>query len=239
MIKIAFVEDDYKTLSSINKKVTEEFSKLGINVETYQYLNGHDIIEEINNNSNCFDIIFLDIHLPDMLGMDIAKILREKYKDLLLVFVTAYDNYVFEAFDYDAFAYIRKNEFYDKIEGVIKRLVERYVNIHNERLFKNTNGQYKIRFKDVVYLDSDNHKISIHYNNNIIINITDSLSKLEQELSVYSFCRIHAGILVNLNYVYSIEKTYVVVNYGKIFKHLPVSRHRIKKVKEVFQLYLK
>jgi two-component system response regulator LytT len=48
-----------------------------------------------------FDVVFLDIELPDKLGLEIAKLLKETYRNIIIAFVTSFDNYVYDAFDYD------------------------------------------------------------------------------------------------------------------------------------------
>lgn len=236
MLKIAILDDDQEFLGHINCKVKDTFAERNIEVKTYIFTDGEQLIEKMNNEKTYYDVFFLDIQMPNQMGMEIAKNIRDKYKDVLIIFVTSFDNYVFEAFDYDAVAYIRKNEFEDKIGNSIDRIISK-INMNVKKfVFNNSEGQYRISPKNIMYFESINHSIYIYDKNNKVIRITSSLNQLEQEFSIYNFIRIHSGYLVNLKYIYSIENISVVLSNGKI---LPISRHRIKEVKKAFHKNLR
>ena len=98
-------------------------------------------------------------------------------------------------------------------------------------VFNNSDGQYHVSPKNIMYFESLNHSIYIHEDNGKVIKITNSLNQLERDFSIYNFIRIHSGYLVNLKYVYSIENISLVLLNNKV---LPVSRHRLKDVKKAF-----
>lgn len=233
MLKIAVCDDDMDYRKYVVREVEELFKKRHIHIDIFEFARGGELLEKINSKTY-FDIIFLDIQMPDKLGMEVARSVREKYKDTILVFITGFDNYVFEAFDYDAAAYIRKSEFDKKIENVIDRIVSKIDISCMEIAFKNQGRQYFISPKDILYFESFNHSIYIHKKEDEVIKITYSLSQLEKEFSEYNFFRIHSGYLVNLKYVYSIDNTSVILTNKK---SLPISRHRIKETKKAFQKF--
>lgn len=231
MLKIAILDDDMSFLKCINQKIKDVFSERNVEVTTYLFTSGEQIIDKIINGKSYYDVFFLDVQIPNQMGMDIAKIIRSKYKDVLIIFVTSFDNYVFEAFDYDAVSYIRKNEFDNKITNTIDRIIAK-INMNNKKVvFNNSDGQYHVSPKNIMYFESLNHSIYIHEDNGKVIKITNSLNQLERDFSIYNFIRIHSGYLVNLKYVYSIENISLVLLNNKV---LPVSRHRLKDVKKAF-----
>lgn len=231
MLKIAILDDDMSFLKCINQKIKDVFSERNVEVTTYLFTSGEQIIDKIINGKSYYDVFFLDVQIPNQMGMDIAKIIRSKYKDVLIIFVTSFDNYVFEAFDYDAVSYIRKNEFDNKITNTIDRIIAK-INMNNKKVvFNNSEGQYHVSPKNIMYFESLNHSIYIHEDNGKVIKITNSLNQLERDFSIYNFIRIHSGYLVNLKYVYSIENISLVLLNNKV---LPVSRHRLKDVKKAF-----
>lgn len=231
MLKIAIVDDETESLTYINLKVKQIFFKRKIEIKTNMFTSGEQLIKKLFDDKVYFDVVFLDVQMPNQIGMEIAKTIRSKYNDILIVFVTSFDNYVFEAFDYDATAYIRKDEFDEKIESTVDRIVSKINMNSKEIVFSNSEGKYHISPKDIMYFESLNHSIYIHDCKNRVIKITNSLNQLEQEFSIYNFIRIHSGYLVNLKYVYSIENISIVLSNGSI---LPVSRHRLKEVKRIF-----
>lgn len=231
MLKIAIIDDDIDFLKYINQKIKEVFLQKKIQVKTHMFTNGEQMVNKLIEGKLYYDVFFLDIQLPKKMGMEIAKLIRTKYKDVLIVFVTSFDNYVFDAFDYDAVSYIRKNEFNSKIENTINRIIYK-TNMNNKKvIFNNSDGRFYISPKNIIYFESLNHSIYIYEENQKVLKVTNSLNQLEQDFSIYDFIRIHSGYLVNLDYVYSIESISVVLSTNKV---LPVSRHRLKEVKQAF-----
>lgn len=238
MIKIAVVDDDLDMLKEIKNSILKQFKERRINITIETFTNGAQLIKALE--SDClFDVVFLDIELPDKLGLEIAKLLKETYRNIIIAFVTSFDNYVYDAFDYDVIAYIRKQEFEIRLGNVIDRIIKKYKEMHNKKLFKNAEGQHSVKTQDIVYFESDDHSITIYENNEFKFEITDSLKNLEDEYYVHGFFRTHTGYLVNLEYVYSIEKNDVIVKYGNIIKSLPVSRGRMKDLKSAYQQYIR
>lgn len=78
----------------------------------------------------------MDIELPDKLGLEIAKLLKETYRNIIIAFVTSFDNYVYDAFDYDVIAYIRKQEFEIRLSSVIDRVIKKYKEMFNKSYSK-------------------------------------------------------------------------------------------------------
>lgn len=231
MLKIAIIDDEIEFLKYLDTKLKYVFSKKNIKIKTYMFTDGEQMTESLLSGKSYYDVFFLDVQMPNKKGMEIAKIIRSKYQDVLIVFVTSFDNYVFEAFDYDAVAYVRKNEFDDKIENAVDRIISKFNMNSREFIFNNSEGQYHLSPKNIMYFESLNHSIYIYDKNDRVIKITNSLNQLEQDFSIYNFIRIHSGYLVNLKYVYSIENISVVLSNNKV---LPVSRHRMKEVKRAF-----
>ncbi len=235
MLKIAICDDEMDYRKYVVMTIEKIFKERHIYIDILEFGGGCELVDKINLETY-FDIIFLDIEMPDKQGMEVAKSIREKYRDTTIVFITAFDNYVFEAFDYDAAAYIRKSEFDKNIEKVIDRILLK-IDIRDVQVtFKNQEGQYRISPKDIMYFESIDHSIYIHDKENRVIKITYSLSQLEKEFSEYNFFRIHSGYLVNLKYVYSIDNTSLILTNKK---SLPISRHRIKETKKVFHKILR
>ena len=123
--------------------------------------------------------------------------------------------------------------------SVIDRVIKKYKEMHNKKLFKNAEGQHSVKTQDIVYFESCDHSITIYENNEYRFEITDSLKNLEEEYYVLGFFRIHTGYLVNLDYVFSIEQNKVIVKCGDEFKDLPVSRGRMKALKSAYQQYIR
>lgn len=109
--------DDEKSMGQI---LEEKVKKLLPDAVVEKYLSGDDLI------SSGFkpDILFMDIQMPGKDGMETARIVRQNNKDMILIFVTAVEEYVFQAFDVGAFHYLVKPFSDDKFEEVVKRAIK-------------------------------------------------------------------------------------------------------------------
>ena len=114
-MQIAICDDE----KSIGLILEEKIKKLLPDAVIEKYLSGDELIA-----SGCEpDILFLDIQMPGMDGMETARILRQKNERMVLIFVTAVEEYVFQAFDVSAFHYLVKPFSDEKFEEVVKRAV--------------------------------------------------------------------------------------------------------------------
>lgn len=234
MIKIAIVDDELNILKDLYQNIYNEFINRNLSVDISTYLKGEDLFRAIKEN-HMFDIVFLDIELPDGLGLDVAKRLRDMYNNIIISFVTSFDNYVYDAFDYDVIGYIRKQELSSRLGTVVDRMIKRYKEISNEKIFKNSSHQIRTTTQNIIYFESDDHNIKVFLNDGSTFSYTYSLKKLEEEYSIHGFFRIHAGYLVNLRYVFSIEKNMVYLKVNELIIPLPVSRVRSKALKTAYQ----
>ena len=110
-MKIAFCDDNSEFLLLLNEIVTKECQKTShLNEEIelgYAFGSGKELIEYISENH--VDVVLLDIDMPNMNGFEVAKLLCDEYKDIKIVFMSAYDNLVYSTFEFYPFAYLRKS----------------------------------------------------------------------------------------------------------------------------------
>ena len=142
--------DDEKSMGQI---LEEKVKKLLPDAVVEKYLSGDDLI------SSGFkpDILFMDIQMPGKDGMETARIVRRNNKDMILIFVTAVEEYVFQAFDVGAFHYLVKPFSDDKFEEVVKRAIKTIgENSSNENddkymMILSAGSHIKVFLRDIVY----------------------------------------------------------------------------------------
>lgn len=234
VIKIAVADDEQDMLKLVCKKVTEEFSQSGFEFEVFPFESGNALLDAIKSG-NAFDIVFLDIQLSDCTGMELAKKLRNDGHSFLLVFVTSFDNYVFEAFDYDAQGYLRKTELDERLGSTVQRLIKKYTDDHRETVLHNLDGQLRIAINDIALFESHGHTITMTDIYGMNFAFTGSLSRLEREYASFGFFRVHSGYLVNLRCIYSIEKSSAVIKLQTDTLNIPISRSKAKALKLAYQ----
>lgn len=180
--------------------------------------------EYIENNH--VDLIYLDIQMPDLSGVDFAKSLT----DNKIIFTTAYEKYALEGFKLEAIDYLLKPFSYDEFLNSAKKAKKYFdltksnlenINANNEFLFVKSNYRIKrINFKDIKYIEGLKEYVKIFLiNENEPILSLISLKTLESKLPESMFMRIHRSFIVNLNQIDTIERSRIV--FGKIY--VPIS----------------
>lgn len=182
-------------------------------LKSYSFL---DVIDEAESGESGIlkalqyqpDVVFLDVEMPKMNGMQAAKSLTELKKPPIIVFATAYPQFAAEAFRYEAMDYLLKPYDEDQLVQTIERIVKKLSNPAGSTV-KKVEGKLAIEEKgeilyiepkDIIYVYKD-EKISKIKSTHRSYETKTSLKDLENRLLTFSFCRIHKSYLVNLNYI--------------------------------------
>ena len=159
-MRIAICDDE----KSVGQILEEKVKKLLPDAVVETYLSGDALI-----SSGCKpDILFLDIQMPGKDGMEIARIVRRNNKDMILIFVTAVEEYVFQAFDVGAFHYLVKPFSDAKFEEVVKRAIktieDHSSNEADEKymMIQSAGSHRKVFLRDIVYAEVFNRTVMIH-----------------------------------------------------------------------------
>ena len=119
MLSIAVCDDEIIECSNIARKIKENLEEMKISCIVRQFNSGWELIHAKEN----FDIVFLDIIMCDLDGMKTAQIFRKKAFDKILIFISSSREYVFEAYDVEAFQYLLKPIDNKKLKNVLKKAV--------------------------------------------------------------------------------------------------------------------
>ena len=207
-------------------------------------------IVEYASADDCFtdhrgiDLLFLDIGLapdrPD--GMALARKIRERTSGTqpVIIFVTGYERYVFDAFDVGAFQYLLKPVNEEKFAQVFARAVAQIMaerkNPQKGRVLtlQSANTSRIIPLDNITYIESSNHKVVLHLRNGKFACYA-KIRDLELELQD-RFFRIHKGYLVNLSYVDGYGKTEVTLTDGE---KLLLSKYKYQDFVKAYLRFLK
>ncbi|WP_433750082.1 LytR/AlgR family response regulator transcription factor [Falsibacillus pallidus] len=193
------------------------------------------------------DVVFLDVEMPKMGGMEAAKALRELRKPPLIVFATAYPQFAAEAFRYEAIDYLLKP--YDEIQldQTIKRIEKQFSAPAQSNESVKPVGKLAVESEGEIFYLDPNEIVYIHREDKLTKIVTlknefDSkmpLKEMENRLSPFSFFRIHKSILVNLDYVAKLTPwfsgTYHLEMKG-IEGNLSVSRNYVKELRAKLEI---
>jgi len=236
-MKLAICDDEKRIRDIIAESVKEISEK--IEIELYSDAKG---ILSANFDS---DILFLDIQMPGIDGMGAARMLRSSGKKTVIVFVTALEDQVFNAFDVGAFNYIVKPFTKAKIIEVFKRAVKQ---AEDQRLFeaaiseqeeagrtitvKSGGTNTRVILSEVQYAEIYDRRIILHMESSDDIEYYGRISDLEN-IAGKDFFRVHRAYLVNLGAVKSYDSKYVHMSDADI----PVARGKYQELIRAYMSY--
>lgn len=213
-MRIAICDDEKKIQEFMKNKVKEQYPKADI----VSFSSG----EELLSSHNPIDILFLDIGMKGRNGMETARELRQKDKKVIIIFATAMEDYVFQAFDVGAFHYLVKPFDNKKFAEVLGKAVEEWQsqkqvkNMQEEKyvMINNRGVHSKVMLEDIVYAEVFNRKVVIHKINDEI-EYYGKLSDLEA-LAGDSFFRTHRAYLIHFKYVEKYNATTIYLEKGTV-----------------------
>lgn len=229
-MRIAIVEDE-KENSDLIEKYIREFGKTAD--ATFIVDKFSDGLEFLAAYKPVYDLIFMDIKMPNIDGMETAKRLREIDGEVGIIFITNLLNYAIKGYQVDAFDFVLKPVGYADFASRMKKfLKKRSAFISKDLVLTANNAKIRVSVDSICYLEVDGHNIIYHLTDGEYT-VRTSLIKARQELPEY-FAPCNNGILVNLHFVQTLERDRVLV-YGR---WLPVSRPKRKGFKEIVMKYL-
>ena len=215
-MRIAICDDEKNIRELIGNKVVKQYP----DEELVFFSSG----EELLLSDMHIDILFLDIQMSGKDGMETARELRKKDKNMILIFVTAVEEYVFQAFDVGAFHYIVKPINDAKFADVLRRAADECNSQSSNTKAKESEERYlminsggahiKVILEDIVYAEIFNRKIVIHKLNDTI-EYYGKMSDLEP-LAGDSFFRPHRAYLINFKYVEKYNASTVYLENGSV-----------------------
>lgn len=177
------------------------------------------------------DVLFLDIDMPEMTGFEIAKIMSRDHSETLIVFMSAYDNFVYESFDYLPFAYMRKEKIADDLPKVAYRIKDKLLEQIRYITLLTANKEVKVDSKEILFFESRKNYYVTHLTNGSIYSCRGTLSKLENETKSLGFFRTHSAFLVNLEHAIRVANDgYILIGNSNV----PIAQKRAKEFKKAF-----
>ena len=236
MIRIAICDDEAPTRAYLASLIRAQDCPC----EVVEYASAGDCLADHRG----IDLLLLDIELnaAGLDGMALARQIREgnSATQPVIVFVTGYERYVFDAFDVGAFQYLLKPVDEEKFAQVFARAVEQIsANRENPQkgrvlTLQSANTSKTIPLDSIYYIESSNHRVELHLKDGEFACYA-KIGDLELELQD-QFFRIHKGYLVNLSYVAGYSKTEVTLTNGE---RLLLSKYKYQDFVKAYLHFLK
>ena len=219
MINVAIVEDTLKDAETLKDYTRRAVEMVNETCEITVFNNAVDFLDGYRGN---FDIVFMDIELPDINGMDAAKKLRLLDESVVLIFVTNMAQFAVGGYAVDAMDFMVKPVSYENVCIKISRAIKKIESKREEKLvLPGKSGVTVIMIPQIRYVEIMNHRLTFFTTQGTVAAV-GSLSKMEEKLSKFNFSRCNNYSLINFNFVTKVED--YTVWLGK--EMLTVSRAR-------------
>ena len=232
MIRIAIVEDELdhsKLLSEFCNKYAME-NKIDIGIK--QFDNGFDFM---TGYKPCYDLIFLDIKMPYMNGMQTAHKLREIDNSVCIIFITNMSQYAIQGYDVGATDFIVKPIKYDNFSFKFKRALSIIKKNREHEIIINCNKTIKcLKLSEIYYIETLKHRLFYHTVTGVY-ETWDSMKHATAMVNSPFFVQCNNGYLVNLRHVSEINDNFVTVGGD----NLQISRAKRKKFIDSLTVYVR
>ncbi len=232
-LKIAVCEDNKVDQDYVIKLLYEYANENGVILEIQTFISAEQFLFQYADEKD-YQIIVLDIEMEKMNGVELAKKLREDNKEIQILFVTGFSDYISEGYEVDALHYLMKPVSKEKLFRVMEKAVSNLKKEEKVLLVQENGEMLKVLAKSIFYVEVFSHSCSIHTTEGVI-ETKMTISDLEKKL-FDGFIRVHRSYLVNLERIKKIAKAEIFMENGN---RVPLSRRRYKDVNIAFIRYFR
>lgn len=231
MLNIAVLDDEDIYIDRVSRITEKCMNQMGMNYEIGIYRNGQDVLTDLKKG-RYFDIYLLDMKLPDMDGLEVAKQIRRRLSDSILIYITHYVDYSIEGYEVNAYRYILKTKLEENLPRAylsMREALKKRKNYDRFYMVEHYGQQEKILYRDIYYLKKDRKYVIIVHKNGTCP-VRKSIGIVLEELHSEEFLMIDRSCVVNMDHVEALKNYGVCIRNGET---LPVSRPKWAYVKDM------
>ncbi len=233
---IAICDDEEAALSILSSSLQGAFRSHNVEVNIDTYTRPRVMLAQMKSTN--YDLLFLDIEMPGLSGIDVAQQLRHDGNLVDIIFISNREDLVFDALRVNPRGFIRKTRFIQDVAGVI----DTYFAYRNDKtqekvlVVRQRDQVLHISIEKLKYIEGSGKKqLAVTVDREEPIEMSKSMQELEEELSGFGFLRIHKGYLVNYRFIRRIGEDEVVLTDDQ---RLPVSRRKHQEVRDQYMEWM-
>jgi len=232
-------DDDPEARAQYARLIKKVAKKNKVEITISYFNSGEELLFYLADSPNQADIIYLDILMNNLNGLDTAKRLRELECNSEIIFLTTSEDYVFDAYDISPIHYLMKSNITTaKFEEVFIRATTLVSKKEND-MFLCESGKNNIRkvipFKEISFFEIWKRIVTVHYNGGESFDFYSTMEQLENQLLHKGFIRIHRSYIVNMSYISQFQQNTLFLKTGE---NIPIGATYMKQMKQVFIDYI-
>lgn len=229
MITIGICDDDMEFIKELHYHLHNAM-KCICDWQARIYASCEEILNDIANNTYDCNLLFMDIYMPGMNGVEIARYFYEHHVDTDIIFLTSSKEHVFECYRYHSYSYLLKPISTTDISNEMHRYINEYSKAPKSLNISIKNTHYRIPLRSITYLESNCRKVIVHTPQREY-EYYDKLDRLEMTLAPYGFIRCHQSFLVPDSKITTYQTGQITIgNYT-----IPVSTRYKDKLEQLFE----
>lgn len=239
MIRIGIVDDDILHSTKLENYIlnyTNEYDKVKVEVDFFK--SGTSFLKCLNTGNESYQILFLDIEMEAINGIETAREIRKTDKNMTIIYVTSYDQYTMESFKVAPFRYLLKPITEEQIKEVLIEAIEE-IKLNNKYLFvKHQNNQYQLKIEHIISISSESGRLLriVTEDSDEEYHCYGKIKEIEKLLKPSLFVKVNQGSIINLSFIHIISDSNIHLTNSEIFS---ISRGQKKIVKEAYHNFIK
>ena len=235
MLRIAICDDLPSERETLSRFLRSYFA-----VHPYEYLlmeydRGETLVDDYEDGSAAYDLIFLDIFMDGMLGMEAARGVRRLDPRVPIAFLTTTPDYAVESYDVRAYGYLVKPLDVDRTAALLERFLrEEYDGRQKTLLLKEGGKGHRIAYREIESIESRRNVLMVRLENGEEHRVYARLDDVERELEGHGFLRCHQSFIVNMDRVRTVDSDFVMASG----QHIPIRQRRNKAIRDAYFEYL-
>lgn len=232
VIKAAICEDKLPHMKYIAERLRTHFMQQEITLSLKCFTDSHLLLENLAQD-NYYDILFLDIEMPELNGIELSHQVRSFDSEVMVIFISSKEELVFQSFEVRPFRFVRKNHLDEELPQLVLDIIREMANrqsstitIHEDKSAK----VYLFSIKEIHYIEVMGklcHVVTDKRN----VQLRQRLSDFQEKLADRGFLQPHRSYLVNYRFIFNIGKTAILLDDQT---EIPLSRNRVETIKEQF-----
>lgn len=233
-MKIAICDDSAEQTESLKRNLSAISKSNNVKIKCDAYQSGEELAGVYKKHKK-YDVIFLDMEMGGLNGIETANIIRKTDENVIIIFVTGHTQYMRESFKCQPFRFLVKPVEISELESVFNDIRKKLSTQKVALSIIEKKAAIRIACEDIIYCESYGHCVLIHTKEDTY-KTRGSLSVLYEKLDSMQFCRVHSSYIVNFNYVKYLCGDHAELSFDGT--NIPISRSYRKTVSAEFTKFI-